>query len=49
MYERDIGTQLQQTETMIEMILLEKETTERDLREQLHRLTVEKVESETRR
>ena len=34
---------------MIEMTLLEKETTERDLRDQLTRVTVEKVEAEAQR
>ena len=34
---------------MIEMTLLEKETTERDLREQLTRVTAEKVEAEAQR
>jgi hypothetical protein len=41
--------QLQETERMIEMTLLEKETTERDLRDQLMRVTAEKVEAEAQR
>ena len=34
---------------MIEMILLEKETTERDLRDQLTKVTQDKVEAESLR
>jgi cell division protein FtsB len=42
-YERDIGCQLEHTEKLLETLVSEKEKNEQDLRDQLERVTADKV------